>query len=174
MKHFTSAALCAALILAPLAGLADQTPPAPPPQGGGGGFQQIRQQVDAARGQARATMLGALSAQHRNLLAQVVGQLAIAQTPDVGAAAKTLDGALSPAESKAIIDASNALDQQIKGIMDAARAQNGEPPGGGGNRMYAGQGQGTPTAGAILLRTAVPPMGPPMMMRVGGPPPPGS
>jgi hypothetical protein len=173
MKNFVPAALCAAVIFTPLTALADASPPAPPPGPPGGPFQQIRQQVDAARGQARTTMLNALSAQHRSLLAQVVGNLAVAQTPDVNAAAKTLDGALSPGESKAILDASNALDQQIKGIMDAARAQNGGPSE-GGNRMYVGQGQSTPDAGMILLRTAVPPMGPSMMMRMGGPPPPGS
>jgi hypothetical protein len=173
MKNFLPAALCAAVILTPLAALADASPPAPPPGLPSGPFQQIRQQVDAARGQARTTMLNALSAQHRSLLAQVVGSLAIAQTPDVSAAAKTLDGALSPGESKAILDASNALDQQIKQIMDAARAQNGEPAE-GGNRMYIGQGQSTPDAGMILLRSAVPPIGGSRMIQIGGPPPPGS
>jgi hypothetical protein len=172
MKNFVPAALCAAVILTPLAALADASPAAPPPGPPGGPFQQIRQQVDAARGQARATMLNALSAQHRGLLAQVVGNRAIAQTPDINAAAKTLDGALSPGESKAILDASNALDQQIRQIMDAARAQSSEPSE-GGNRMYIGQGQSTPDAGMILLRTAVPPIGP-MLMRMVGPPPAGS
>jgi hypothetical protein len=174
MKHFASAALCAAIILVPLVSLADASTPAPPPgPPNSGGFQQVRAQVDKARGQARSSMLNALSAQHRSLLAQVVGQLAIAQTPDVNAAAKTLDGALTPGESKAILDASTALDQQIKAIMDAARQENGGPPDGGGmhNRMYVGQDQGAPDAGLILLRSALPPMGPPMMLRVGGPPP---
>jgi hypothetical protein len=172
MKNLVPAALCAAVILTPLGALADASPPAPPPGLPSGPFQQIRQQVDAARGQARTTMLNALSAQHRGLLAQVVGSLAVAQTPDVSAAAKTLDGALSPGETKAILDASNALEQQIKQIMDATRTQSNEPSE-GGNRMYIGQGQSTPDAGMILLRTTVPPMGP-MMMRMVGPPPAGS
>jgi hypothetical protein len=175
MKYIAPAALCAAIMLAPLAALADQTSPAPPPQGGAGsgGFQQIRQQVDAARAQARTTMLGALSAQHRSLLAQVVGNLAIAQTPDVSAAAKKLDGSLTAAESKAILDAQSALDAQIRQIMDAARQQNGGQSD-GGMRPRGGMGGGSdqaPDAGMALLRAAVPPMGPPMMMRMGGPPP---
>lgn len=176
MKHFASAALCAALLFVPLASLADSTPPPPPPGPPNfGAFQQIRTQVDKARAQARTTMLNALSSQHRSLLAQVVGSLAIAPTPDVSAAAKTLNAALTPAESKAILDASGALDQQIKQIMDAARQEAGEPPGAAmGMRINVGADQGPPDAGMILLRSALPPMGGNMMFRTGGPPPPGS
>ena len=174
MRNFALTALTAAALFAPLGALADNTPPPPPDQGPPGlpAFKQVHDQVDKARAQARTTMLNALSAQHRALLAQVVGDLAIAQTPDVNAAAKTLDGALSSAESKAVLDASKALDQQVRQIVESARPPDAEIEGGAmGNRMYVGASQG-PSAGMILLSTALPPMGQRFMLRFGGPPPP--
>src|SRR5215467_2150812 len=145
MRNLAMTALIAASLFTPLGALADNTPPPPPGQGlpGFGAFQQVHEQVDKARTQARTTMLNALSPQHRNLLAQVVGGLAVSQTPDINAAAKTLDNELSPGESKAIVDASNALDQQIKKIMEAARPECGPPEGTAGNRMYVGRPQAT-------------------------------
>jgi len=176
MRNFALTAIIAASLFTPLGALADNTPPPPscPCQGPPGfrSFEQVHTQVDKVRSQARATMLNALSPQHRSLLAQVVGGLAIAQTPDVDAAAKTLDGALSPVESKAIIDASNALDQQIKQIMEAARPEFAPPGGAGGNAVYIGRPLPSSDAGMILLDAALPPMGQKMMMRIDGPPPP--
>jgi hypothetical protein len=175
MKNIASAALCAAIIFAPLAALADATPPALPPEPPNFGvMEQVHGQVDKARATARTTMLNALSASHRSLLSQVVGNLAVAQTPDVSAAAKTLDGALTPGESKAILDASSAFELQVRQIMEAARKTSGEPVEGGMRIRIASADQGPPDAGMILLRTALPPMGMNMMFRAGGgPPPPG-
>src|SRR5215472_12866345 len=158
MRTFTLTALIVVSLFTPLGALADNTPPPPPGPGqpGFGAFQQVHEQVDKARTQARTTMLNALSQQHRDLLAQVVGGLAVAQTPDINAAAKTLDSALSPSETKAIVDASNALDQQIKQILEAARPELGPPGGSAGNRMYVGRPEAASGAGMILLQTALP------------------
>lgn len=143
-------------------------------------MQGLRTQIDQLRAQSRVSALNALSASNRTLLGQVVGQLAIAQTPDISAAAKTLDGRLSPTEAKTIVGISTALEQQIRQTMEAARAQmggggqsGGGPPGGFSHRPGMDNGppgndQTNTDAGMILLRLAVPPMGP--SMRMGGPP----
>jgi len=52
--------------------------------------------------QGRIAMLGALTQPHRELLARVVGELAIAPEPDIDAAATQLDAALTPAEVQTI------------------------------------------------------------------------
>jgi hypothetical protein len=177
MKHFAMAAFVAALTLLPAGAFADATPAGPPPQNGpgpGGIGQQMRAQVDQARSAARTTALGALSPANRTRLAQVFGQLAIEQTPDVNAAAKTLDASLSPKESKAILDAQSAFDAQMKQMMDQAQAQMG--PGSQGNRPYGHgpSGQGPPDAGLTLMRLVMPPIGPPQFFHMSIPPPPGS
>ncbi|HME81770.1 MAG TPA: hypothetical protein VKF82_06805 [Candidatus Eremiobacteraceae bacterium] len=178
MRQHVVAALVAALMIAPAGALADTTPQGTPPQGGpgpGGMGQQVRAQVDQARAAARTAALGALTPANRDRLGQVIGQLAIAQTPDVNAAAKTLDASLSPKESKAVLDAQSAFDAQMKQIMDQARGQMGG--GSQDNRPSFGPrpgDQGPPDAGLTLMRLAVPPIGPPQFFRTGGPPPPGS
>ena len=173
MKNIALAVTIAASLVAPLGALADATPAGPPPGGppGFGAFAQVREQVDKARSQARLTMLNALSSQHRNLLAQVVGGLAVAQTPDVAAAAKTLDGSLSAGESKAIADASNALDQQIQQIIQANRPPDGGPPGMQMRQVPGSDDTARNDPGMILLRTVLPAIGRNMMFRAGGPPP---
>ena len=135
-------------------------------------MQGLRTQIEQMRAQSRISALNALSGSNRTLLGQVVGQLAIAQTPDVSAAAKTLDGRLSPSEAKTIVGISTALDQQIRQTLEAARSQmgggqsGGGPP--GGFSRPGGNDQANSDAGMILLRLAVPPMGPPPAMRMGG------
>ena len=136
-------------------------------------MQGLRTQIDQLRAQSRVSALNALSGSNRTLLGQVVGQLAIAQAPDVNAAAQTLDGRLSPTEAKTIVGISTALDQQIRQTLEAARSQmggggqsGGGPP--GGFSRPGGNDQANSDAGMILLRLAVPPMGPPPSMRMGG------
>ncbi len=177
MKHFAMAALVAAFTILPAGAFADATPQGPPPQNGpgpGGMGQQIRALADQARATARTSALGALTPANRDRLAQVMGQLSIAQTPDVNAAAKTLDASLSPKESKAILDAQSALDAQMKQIMDQAQAQMGG--GSQGNRPFGHgpSGQGPPDAGLTLMRLVMPPIGPPQFFHMSVPPPPGS
>ncbi len=124
MKHFVPAVIAATLIALPCLAWADQNdaPPAPPPAA----FQlmeQTRTKVDQLNAQARLSMLATLSSAQRTLLAQVVGQLATAQTPDTAGAAKTLDANLSPAQAKNILSISSSLDDQVHQVMDASRKQ---------------------------------------------------
>jgi hypothetical protein len=165
MRQLARAALVVALMFAPLRAFADSSPPQQP-GGPGGPMAQVRAQIDQVRVQARSTALNALTPASRALLSQVVGQLAVAATPDVGTAAKQLDAELSPREAKAILDAQNALETQTQAIIDKARAAAGDS-GGPALRPPASDDQTQNDAGLALLRLAVPPMGPPRFIRVG-------
>jgi hypothetical protein len=129
---------------------------------------QVRAQLDQVRAQARSTALNALTPASRTLLSQVVGQLAVAATPDVNAAAKQLDAELTPREAKAILDAQNTLLTQTQAIIEKARAAAGDSTGPDQNRPRLGSDDQTQNdAGLALLRLAVPPMGPPFFIRMG-------
>lgn len=129
-----------ALALAPAVASAQEGPPgapapdAPPLVAGPGvaggpngaafaAMRKTRGQIEAIRKQARAQILGALTPDQRTLLASVVGGLAVSDDPDLRAAAKQLDAALSPAESQAILDAERHLHDQTRAAMEAARQQ---------------------------------------------------
>jgi len=77
--------------------------------------------VIAAQMQARTAMLAALTPAHRDLLAQVVGQLAVASDPNMDAAASRLDAALSPAEVSAIGNIESA--KRAKLVSDSQTVQ---------------------------------------------------
>lgn len=77
--------------------------------------------VMAAQMQARTAMLAALTPAHRDLLAQVVGQLAVASDPNVDAAASRLDAALSPDEVSAIGNIESA--KRAKLVSDSQTVQ---------------------------------------------------
>jgi len=70
------------------------------------------------RWRARADILGALTPDHQQLISQLVGQLAVAQKPDVLAAAQRLDRALTPKERRSILAANSALRRQWLAVMD--------------------------------------------------------
>lgn len=115
-----TAILLSFLFLAPVAALAQQGPP-PGPMSGGmhgdmrGNMKQMREAHEAFRRQ----VLTALTPANRQLLANVVGELAIADKPDPKAAAAKLDAALSSGEKQAILaDAKQAMDK-----MKAERQQ---------------------------------------------------
>jgi Spy/CpxP family protein refolding chaperone len=199
------AILTFALALTP--GLAfAQTNPAPPPDGPAGmgrprpdfaQMQQLRKQMMQIHQQARQQALGELSPAHRELLANVVGQLAVSPNPDREAAARTLDAALSPSEAGAILATEKSARDQSRSLMETARQQfeaNLTPDqkaamaARDANRpKWQGQGPGarhehrTPDAGRTLLELALGhgegrgpgmrgPEGPGPGM--GGPPPP--
>jgi Spy/CpxP family protein refolding chaperone len=132
------AILTFALALAPGIAFAQTAPAAPPDGPGPAGpgpagmsrphpdfaqMQQLRKQMMQIRQQARQQMLGALSPAHRKLLADVVGQLAVAPNPDRKAAVQTLDAALSPSESQAILAAESSARTQSRSLMETARAK---------------------------------------------------
>jgi|SRR5215472_9774546 len=180
MKHLTRAALIAALMVVPIAAFADATMQPPPgPPGEPPGMAQVREQMERARTQARTTALNALTPGNRDKFAQIVGQLAIAASPDVSAAAKTIDSSLSAKESKSILDAQSAFDTQARQIGEQMRAQMGDQGMGPGPERPGPSGSSGGTSqqvdkfymndpnhndpGYILLRFALPMLGPQMM-----------
>ena len=112
--------------------------------------------------QTRSEILSTLSPAHRQLLANVVGSLAIAQTPDFEAAARQLDSSLSAGERSRILSIHQNFVAQSKALRESMRArfesQNpGEERGEGdrnGAKMHAG-GKRVADAGHILLGMAI-------------------
>jgi hypothetical protein len=135
-----AATLSLALLVIPALALADDGPPPPGPALTTQNTQlhsamrQARSQMEQMHQQARAQMLGALSAAHRQLLANIAGQLAIAVTPDREAAARQLNAALSPAEQQSIVRIHTNLRAQSKAMMESLRSQfEAANPNGGAN-----------------------------------------
>ncbi len=135
-----------ALLASPTLALAQQAPAMQPPGAGApagmpnrAGFAQLHQQV-------RSQMLASLTAQHRALLANIVGQLATSATPDVAGAVRQLDAALSPQESRTILNAEASMRAQMSAAMNGSNGgqQSGPPP-----SAY------TPDAGRSLLHAAL-------------------
>ncbi len=75
-------------------------------------FARMRALHQQLRTQTRERMLAALSPAHRNAVAALVGQLAIAPNPDRALAASQIDATLAPSERQAIqrIDAAALAD----------------------------------------------------------------
>ncbi|MGP6188776.1 MAG: hypothetical protein ACLPSH_01630 [Vulcanimicrobiaceae bacterium] len=168
--------LSLAFLLPPAAALADDTQPPPPPPGASAPagdqhafFNRMREdhaQIAKIMLQARSQMLGALTPEHRALLAKVVGQLAVSTNPDPEAAARQLDAALSPSEGKAVLAAEENAHTQMRSLMQGAREHGARPggnmgpgrggPGGPGGPPPDGKRHEhrTPDAGRILLRMA--------------------
>jgi hypothetical protein len=147
MKRLVLSLALAAAASLPIAASAQQAPPAPPTQAQ---RQQMRanfEQMRKLHDQFRAQVLGALTPEHRQLLAQVVGNLAVADHPDRKAAAAQLDAALSPGEKSAILGAANQMRDQMKSLM----ANMPKPPGAMQHPPNQKREHRTPTAGGILL-----------------------
>ncbi|MDQ6766527.1 MAG: hypothetical protein M3Z41_01810 [Candidatus Eremiobacteraeota bacterium] len=164
MKHLLPALVATALIGVPVTVRAD--PWGPPPAQNSAAFQIMEQahtKMQQLHSQARLAMLNSLSPAHRNLLATVVGQLAIAPAPDAAAAAKQLDANLTPSEAKAIVGISTSLEQQVHQVMDATHKQmaNAMPNGGPMHKAWGMQGmhseadQMASDPGMLLMRMAV-------------------
>lgn len=149
-------------------------------------MEQSRVQLEQLHAQARAAMLTALSPAHRNLLAQVFGQLAISANPDLNAAARTLDASLSQSEGRSILSISSSLESQTRQIMEAAHQQimNVNPKGTSGmhDPQMGGPGIGpevhvqtmsrsisTTDPGMMLLVASLHPLEPRIFMRIGSP-----
>ena len=112
-------------------------------------MRQDMQQMRKMHDQFRAQVLGALSPEHRQLLASIAGNLAVADHPDYRAAAQQLDAALSPSEKSAIFDASKQMRDQMK-AMRASMPAPPRPSGANAQRMKHREHH-QPTAGDILL-----------------------
>jgi hypothetical protein len=132
--------------------------PAPPPdqQGPPTGAAQQRDpqriqfmaQMRRLHQQMRSSVLEALTPTNRQLLAEVVGQLAIAPSPNYKGAVQRLDRALSPAERNTILQADDNLRTQSQALfasMQSSGQQGGQmPPGADGQMPPGADGQMPP------------------------------
>jgi hypothetical protein len=106
----------------PAIAAADQ-PTGPAMQAPTAAMQAAHQRMEQLHQQARSQILAALTPAHKALLARIVGELAIAPTPDVEGAARQLNAALSPGESGSILKTANGFHQAMRASMEATRAQ---------------------------------------------------
>jgi hypothetical protein len=159
--------LFAMLAAIPAFVLAQGVPPVPPPPGPSGApwprpdFQMMRQnmqQQEAMHKQFRAKILGLLTPAHRNQLASVIGQLAIAASPDPRAAIKKIDAFLSSGEKQAILNAAQAFLTQQRALhqqmMAKFRVDNPNFPSPRPMPSREAKLRHTPDAGALLFMLA--------------------
>jgi hypothetical protein len=126
MNRLTTAMLAIALSSVPLGAMAAE-PPAPcNPTMVGGRFNgpppamaQMHAQIHQLTVGMRIALLQALSAQHRAMLAQTIGNLAISTDPDYDAAAKAIDTALSAQEAQSVVRITMQFHQQMGALMRA-------------------------------------------------------
>ena len=110
-------------LTAPVAALAQDATGGPPPSSWAqhsAVFEQAHQQIERLHEQARAQMLAALSPAHKQLVAQIAGQLAVAPNPDFPAAVRKLDASLTPAEQQSVLRTHEAFKQQMHSVMEQA------------------------------------------------------
>ncbi|MBV9270312.1 MAG: hypothetical protein JO165_04405 [Candidatus Eremiobacteraeota bacterium] len=147
MKTFATFALAAGLAALPVASFAQSSGSSNIRRD----FEQLHTQMQQIHTAERAQILAALTPAHKALLANVVGQLAVAPTPDYEAAAKRLDAALTPGERQTILNAAANARARSEALMQGAMPMGG--PGETMKRMSA-----PPDAGHILLHLATPQM----------------
>jgi hypothetical protein len=146
MQNLRIAILSIALFALPCVAAADQNGATPSPQmrQAFATMQQARAKTELLHAQARIAALNALTPAHRTLLAQVVGQLAIAPNPDVAGAARSIDNALTQNEGRSILNIASSLESQSRQIMEAAHQQmmaaNPNGPQGRGGPWMGGAG----------------------------------
>lgn len=167
MKKLLPAILAVALSAMPIGAFAGEAF-APTPE-----MAQMASQMHQLSVQARTAVLQAITPQHRQLLAQVVGSLAIAPDPDYAAASKQLDAALSQQEAQSVLRITAQFHQQMHTLMQAHMQQMdrnepkepGETTTESHNVVYmGGHGPEQMDAGSCLLMLAQPQMG--MMHRI--------
>jgi hypothetical protein len=110
--------------------------------------------------QFRSQILGAISSEHRNAVAGLIGQLAISSNPDPRAAAQQIDSLLSQSEQQAILSAHNTFRQQSKALHDQLHRQLQSEMGQGMPRHQNAPGtmeqrkpSEQPDAGEVVLHT---------------------
>ena len=120
-------------------------------------FRADKQQMMKLHQQFRTQVLGALTPAHKQLYATVVGNLAIAASPDPRAAAKQLDAALSASEKTAILSANAQFMTAMKSMWQQMMANHPWPKPSGSPRPKRGGGPRkphTPDAGEVLIGMA--------------------
>jgi len=171
-RTFALAALCALLL--PSVALAQSAPPSMPMRHHDmAGMKQVFEQVEKIHRAERAQVLAALSPAHRELLANIVGHMAISTTPDHKAAAARLDAALSPSEKSAVLAAHTSAMTQMRNAMHAMMAKRMPQPQGsaGPHPMWKHRERHKPTAGEVVLMVATGHGGEHGIMPFGPPPP---
>lgn len=148
MNKLVLATLAVAALALPSVARADMTPT---PQ-----MQQIHQNMMQMHRQARSQILAVLTPAHRALLGQVTGRLATDPNPDVAAAARTLDAALTPAESQAIVRIAQNVHAQSRQLMQQAFSQMPNRPAQQLNRPGSNANSHKMDPGYILLRMSMP------------------
>jgi len=119
--------------------------------------QRFVQRLAAQQQAFRQRMIGALTPAHRDLFAEIVGELAIAPNPDSAAAARRLDAALSPAEAQTLIKMEQAKDTVWMGEMQQMASESNRTsaaPNGHCFMVAHPRPIAAEDAGSILLRTA--------------------
>jgi hypothetical protein len=123
------AILSLGLLLSPSLAFAQESPAQPAPARSTPNAQmrtlmeQARTQMVQIHAQARNQMLGSLSPAHRTAVANVVGQLAIAQNPNPALAARQIDAVLTQAEGQSILRTHAAAKAQMLTLRTQMRAQ---------------------------------------------------
>ncbi len=113
--------LALAGLTAPIAALAQDAAGAPAPAWSGqhsAAFEQAHQQMRRLHEQERAAMLNALTPAHKQLVAQVAGQLAISANPDFEGAVRKLNASLTPSESQSVLRIHEQYKQQMHAVME--------------------------------------------------------
>ena len=153
MKHI--AILAAVLAVTPALASAQQAPPLPARPGSSAAqgmppdmaaMRQMHAQMEQLHQQARSQILGALTPQHRTMVANIMGQLAVASTPNLSAAAAQIDAALSSGEKQAVLSVHTNMVNSMRGMMSAQR-----PGGDAAVQKRAGTGR-MADPGMIVLR----------------------
>ena len=136
MNRLNTAMLAIAISALPLGAMAAE-PPAPcgSQMVMGGGFNgpppdmaQMHAQMHQLTVSMRAGLLQSLSAQHRTMLAQTIGNLALSADPDYDAAARQIDAALSAQETQSILRIATQFHQQMDALMRAHMPAMPAPP----------------------------------------------
>jgi hypothetical protein len=123
------AILSLGLLLSPSLAFAQESPAQPAPARTTPNAQmralmeQARTQMVQIHAQARNQMLGSLSPAHRTAVANVIGQLAIAQNPNPALAARQIDAVLTQAEGQSILRTHAAAKAQMLTLRTQMRAQ---------------------------------------------------
>jgi len=159
MKNLLLALVATAMFVSPLAVRADEAGPQANPAAVQA-MEQAHAKMEQLHSQARLAMLNSLSPAQRATLAQVVGQLAIAPTPDLAAAARQIDASLTQAQARNILSISASLHQQAHQLMDSVHKQmmSTMPSSGAAHaqsgmmHMRQGNEQNETDAGMILLQ----------------------
>ncbi len=157
-------ALALALIAMPATALADgndsaaAAPPAMTPaqrQAVMKTMQTFRDKEWQMHQQMRSQILAALSPGHRTAVAGVIGEMVISDNPDPAAAAKQIDGVLSPGEQQAILAAHGSYVTQTQQLMAQMHSQlQSEMPAGFQGHPHGTMhppGDMTNDAGSVLM-----------------------